>query len=419
MSSQKELHPTLNNLETDLKDIRTRIEEYKQLAISADMVVITLVCSDSRVVLPQGLVDIEMEDGTIAKTLFLGVPTIGGGYPSQSRLRGVIRVLEEWGVDKTKFRVLATQHGSKKEVRAALKKNEPDPDHKVTCGLRQFFEKYHTELGAIRGRLVPWARRLKQDRNDKKVAPDRLPLEEIEALYPELMEQINELHQKSGLPRRLIIRAAYRNSSFDIEQNELLVAEKVGEYLQHTEYEDIYPTCLVAAALYDHQQKNINLIHKHAGLGTQNKVIELGMTPREDSIQSPQFVVISFGRDAICLQNSSLFPNMVDRRADNAFRACASIPTVPTVMCAFSEAFYAVVHKVHPHDKNFADLERVVVVCDNDEYFNVVQEAINGKEFQEEFKEIFAQLNQEIVVVNLHLDKPELAPEHHEVELAA
>jgi hypothetical protein len=86
-------------------------------------------------------------------------------------------------------------------------------------------------------------------------------------------------------------------------------------------------------------------------------------------------------------------------------------------MCAFAEAFYAVVHKVHPHDKNFADLERIVIVCDNDEYFKVVQEAIQGQEFQTEFKEIFAHLNQEITVVNLHLDQENAEVEHHEVSL--
>ncbi len=417
MSLQKEHTQTDLHLEHDLKNMRTRIEQYKQLALTADMVVISLVCSDSRVVLPPELVNIKMENGSISKTLFMGVPTIGGGYPSQSRLRGVIRILEEWGVDKKKLRILATQHGSTKEIKNALKKNEADGEHKVTCGLRQFFEKYQVELADIRGRLIPWARRLKQERNDKKVAPDRLALEEIEQLYPELMAQVNELHQKSGMPRRLILRAAYRNSSFDIEQNELLVAEKVGEYLQHDEYQDIYPTCLVAAAMFDHQQKNIQLLHKHAGLGTKDKVIELGLPAREDSIQSPQFVIISFGAEAICLHNSTLFPDMVAHRADNAFRACASIPSVPTVMCAFSEAFYAVIHKVHPHDKNFADLERIVIVCDNDEYLRVVQEAIQGQEFQTEFKEIFAHLNQEISVVNLHLDQENAQVEHHEVEL--
>lgn len=406
--------------ELDLQDVLTRIAKYKKKLIDSDMVVVTLVCSDSRVVLPIEPLSVQMDDGTEKMMVFIGVPTIGGGFPSKSRTRGVIRTLERWGVPKEKIKILVTQHSDGKERNAG----KAEPECKITCGLRNLLSKYEVELTSIREQLMVWSRRYKQQLNDPTAAPDRLELSVIGNAAPEIMAEVVALHKKTGLPRRLIIRAAYRNSSFDIKDNLLESLDKVAEYVAGDEYADMYLTCLVAAAYYDHLQKELEFPSKYADLGMKSDKLPLGLKPRTDSVQKPRNVVISFGEDAICLHNGVILPHFAGAQSlpDDVFRACASISSVPTVLCAFAEAFYAVVHKVHPHerDANFSTLERVIVVCDSDEQEEIVYKALQSDEFKQDFLPVFSQFNNgEITVVNLHADREGMQSEYKTLAVAA
>ena len=91
-------------LTLDLKEMSARIEAYKERARQADRVVITIVCCDSRVVLPEELVTVQKEDDTTEQVLFITLPTIGSGAPSRSRLRGIQAELEKnWVLLQKKF----------------------------------------------------------------------------------------------------------------------------------------------------------------------------------------------------------------------------------------------------------------------------------------------------------------------------
>lgn len=69
------------------------------------------------------------------------------------------------------------------------------------------------------------------------------------------------------MPRRLLIRAAYRNGSFDIHGNELESMDKVAEYIADEENKDIFQTCAVGAAYYDHQLKKLHFALPYADIG--------------------------------------------------------------------------------------------------------------------------------------------------------
>ncbi len=404
--------------------IRQEIQKYKGLVCSADMVVITLVCSDSRVSLPEGLVDIKMKDGTTKKVVFIGVPTIGGGIPSHSRFRGVKDVLLSWGVAAEKLRVLATQHGDTKEITSAAKAGSTEHAHDVSCGLRSFMEKYREDLIDIHNIIVPWSTEYKIKNRNNKLAPDRLELDVIRSECPDGMDLIDALHKKTGLPRRLILRAAYRNMSSAIADNEMAVADRVGQYVLSEEHEDLWGTCFIGAAEYDHQKKILIFNQNHSDLGFADREVPLPeLTPRTDTIQNPNYVVISFGKEAICIHNGVVLPEFArtTENPDNIFRACASTTAIPNLLCAFAEAFYAVVHKVEPHpgDNNFSTLQQVVVVCDSDEHYEVLLQTLDSPEFKEEYLPIFKQLNAgKILVQKLHLDRPDIQPEMSELQLA-
>jgi hypothetical protein len=63
-------------LSLDLQEMKKRIAEYKALALQADRVVITIICCDSREVLPEKLVAVRKKNGGAEKVLFITIPTI-------------------------------------------------------------------------------------------------------------------------------------------------------------------------------------------------------------------------------------------------------------------------------------------------------------------------------------------------------
>lgn len=399
-----------SDITQDIEGISKRINEYIHELRTADMVVITLACSDSRVVLPSKQVLVPMKNGIQKHVMFMGIPTIGGGSPSRSRLRGIIKTLKAWGIAKDRINILVTQHGDTSEISAALAKTSGH----ISCGLRTFFNQHKNELEDIRELLITWSRQYKRKVNDTRAAPDRLPLEIIAHECPEVMRLINTLHDNTGMPRRLLLRAAYRNGSFDIHGNELEIMDKVAEYIADEENKDIFPTCAIGAAYYDHQLKKLHFALPYADIGFKNKTLTFThLPPRYDSIQNPQNVIVSLGEEVICIHKNVILPHIVESAPDNLFRSCASIPTVPTILCALSESFYAVVHKVNPHpgNANFSALKRVIALCDTQTHVRVLQEALLSDEFKEDYRDTFLKLNKGVIfVVNLNRDSPHTAP---------
>lgn len=399
------------DIQQDIGGISPRIDRYIHELIAADHVVITLACSDSRVVFPSTPVVVTMKNGADQRVMFVGIPTIGGGSPSRSRLRGIIKTLKAWGVTKDRIGILVTQHGDTSEINAALAKTSGH----ISCGLRTFFNQYKNELEDIRELLIAWSRQYKRTVNDPRAAPDRLPLEVITQQCPEVMKLVTTLHAKTNMPRRLLIRAAYRNGSFDIHSNELEIMDKVAQYIADEENEDIFPTCAIGAAYYDHQLKKLHFALPYADIGFKDKTLSFtNLPPRHDSIQNPENVIVSLGEEVICIHKAVILPHVVGdlHQPDNVFRSCASIPTVPTVLCALSEAYYAVVHKVHPHpgNGNFVTLKRIIALCDSQTHVDTLQKALLSEEFKTDYRDTFLKLNEGvIVVVNLHRDSPDTA----------
>ncbi|PJE64035.1 hypothetical protein COU89_00040 [Candidatus Roizmanbacteria bacterium CG10_big_fil_rev_8_21_14_0_10_45_7] len=408
-----------SDIKQDIEGISKRINEYIHELRTADMVVITLACSDSRVVLPSNQVLVPMKNGVQKRVMFVGIPTIGGGSPSRSRLRGIIKTLKAWGIAKDHINILVTQHGDTSEISATLAKTSGH----ISCGLRTFFNHHKGDLEGIRELLIAWSRQYKRKVDDARAAPDRLPLETIAHECPEVMKLINTLHDNTGMPRRLLLRAAYRNGSFDIHGNELEIMDKVAEYIADEENKDIFPTCAIGAAYYDHQLKKLHFALPYADIGFKDKTLTFAnLPPRHDSIQNPQNVIVSLGEEVICIHKAVILPHIVGgpRQPDNVFRSCASIPTVPTILCALSEAYYAVAHKVHPHpgNGNFSALKRIIALCDTQTHVRVLQEALLSDEFKTDYRDIFLKLNNGVViVVNLHRDSPDTAPTCHTLVL--
>jgi hypothetical protein len=257
------------------------------------------------------------------------------------------------------------------------------------------------------------------------------------------MKLVDAIHEGSGpesarLPRRLIIRAAYRNHHSNMALNEASVVSKVHEYVTSEmqlkaqkkdvtvgesvdETNKALPQYQVGYAVYNHQTKELIFDNPFACFEWEDRLQFTDLPPRTDSIQSPEYCIISFGSQTIPLAVRELLPYLCGvgsekyiPPADNAFRTVASIPTEATLLCALAEAMYAILHKVHPHkdDMNFADLKKVVLVCDNDEYVAVVKRLMQYPEFIEEYLPALKLLQPEgLVVVNLNLDKPEQAAE--------
>jgi hypothetical protein len=439
-----ELDVTTEAFKRDLKELPKRIEAYKELARQADRVVITLACSDSRVVVPQGLVEVktkgeEVNDQAITRTekvLFVRVPTIGGGAPSRKRLRGVLRAVMEWGVDSAKVNILVTQHGDTKEVKAAKNKsahkNEDHVEHGetgVTCGLRKFLSQHGQELRIISDRLSAWSDDYKRRTLNPQNAPDRLALPLLEEECPDIMSLVKRLSQKVSLPQRLIIRAAYRNRNFGMVENGEEVRRTIGEFVRDPEYKDLYETCLVGTAHYDHQQKSLIFLNPYANLGFADETITFEDLPRRtDTYQDPENVIISLGDQSISLHKGEILPSFVGKGtddvlppADNAFRACSSRATVPTLLAAFAEGAYAVVHYAHPHegDLNFRNLKRVIVLCDTDEFEQVLRKAVKDPEFIDEYLPMFSRVDRgRIHIVNLHVNEENPQPTYSTISLS-
>ncbi len=243
-------------VEAELLGMKERSRAFEALACQADLVIPTIICCDSRVVLPDTL---QVIGGK--KVLFIPIPTIGSGAPSRSRLRGVISEIRGWGVEPEKIRLLVTQHGDTQEVGG-------EADH-ITCGLRKFFDANKVALAKLQRLLLPWSVKYKDDHEDNTLAPDRLSLEVLRREAPAVMSLVDKLYEASGedsasrIPRRLLIRAAYRNTDFNLEGNEIGVFMRMREYLADAEYADIKKTCRVGIAKYDHQKYE----YGHLGLG--------------------------------------------------------------------------------------------------------------------------------------------------------
>ncbi len=392
---------------SDISSLPERVRQYRKNAREADEVVITITCCDSRVVLPTDLVvlkDASYPDGE-KRVLFVALPTIGSGAPSKSRLRGVFAQLEKWGVPDENIRILVTQHGDTEEVARSLA-GKRSPDH-ITCGLRKVFSTLAEELTHIRSQLILWVEPHRQQLQNKRFAPDRVALKYLYDECPEIMRLIDDLHQKTQLPHRLIVRICWRNSDFDLEGNEASVVQRLYVHLGSEEFAHLYPTCRVSVADYDHQQKRLLASSDHAKL-SDDASIQLDLQPRTDSHQDPEYVIISFGTQCVPLPPEVLLPSLCDGTtsapADNAFTTVGSTPDVNIFFCALAEAWYAVHHHVVPHadDPNFQSLKQVVIVCDSDQHEAVIREMLSSTEYNEDFNETFSFMGP-VLVVNLGL----------------
>ncbi len=431
----------VESLKIDLENIPAAMAEQKRQAREADFAVVTIACCDSRQALPENLVTTNIsirqgEEPTAKKVLFVTITTIGGGAPSRSRLREVVKQLQnEWGVDPHKIKILVTQHGDDEETQHALEVGESDPKH-ITCGLRKFFHQHETELSHIGAALHMLANQIKINTEVTTWAPDRVELDElrklcnlntnpiIKYLFYFIEEYFATQEAGTRLPLRLMIRAAYRNGNPGIQHNlhfaEDAVSKTVIEQLPELMGQG---ASVVDTMFFDHKKKALVPVNGTIFTETCNT----GLPERHDSHQDPQYVSISFGVKAIPYSVRALFPHLFGSAEgtpiDNAFRTVASIPTVPTLLCALSEAMYAVIHKVHPHDgdKNFRSLQRVVLICQDTGHVNVVKEMMKHTEFRTEYEPLLRQLNPDgLDVVNLDIQQNGVAgtPSHEVVAFA-
>lgn len=418
IGGQGEVPAVTELLAEDLVEVKKRIAAFKERARQADRVVITIICCDSRVVFPENLVEIPTATDKTEKVLFIPVPTIGSGAPSRSRMRGILHeVIAHWGVAAEKVSILVTQHGDTHEVSV----QHDETDHAISCGLRKVLLQNSEALNELGSKLLAWSYRYKAEHRDVTLAPDRLPLEVIRTEAPAVMALVDTIHETSGpegarLPRRLIIRAAYRNHHSNLVLNEESVVAKIYEYLLADIEKPDFVHHAVGYAAYNHQSKELLLENQEARFTWPEHVSLPEVAPRTDTIQSPQYCLISFGTQTIPITVRQLLPQLCgvgsekyQPPADNAFRTVASIPTVPTLLCALAESMYAVLHRLHPHhgDKNFADLQKVVILCDSSEYVEVVKQLMQNPEFQDEYLPALGALQPEgLLVVNLHISEP-------------
>jgi len=400
-------------IEQDLEDVVSRMRQYKQLATQADEVIITIICCDSRVVLPQSLVTVPDANSShgVKKVLFVPFPTIGGGAPSRSRFKLVKDELLKWVKDPSKLKVLVTQHGDTAEL-SHLGLTQNNDSVRISCGLRKVFNSYLAQFLVLKSHLETWVDSQNKSLNHQTFVPDRCGLAELGALCPDIMLEVNKLHEASGpigqrIPKRLIIRTAYRDASPNLEGNEEAVARRMRTILTESEHQDIYPYCSVYMANYDHQKKELIFNNHYSRLGDK-RLLPLDFPERDETFQDPEYVVILFGQVVISYPTAVLLPSLcgIGRNVptDNVFRTVASEPTISTFMCGLAEASYAVSHHVHPHpdDNNFRSLKRVIIVCDSQKYVDVVKAAFQDDEYREEYLPMFLLMATPIDIINLN-----------------
>lgn len=384
------------NPDSELASIQDRIQAFQKKACAADQVVIALGCSDSRVRFPDEYVLVHDADGNEIRVLFIMLPTIGGGSPSRSRMKRVLSDLISWGVNREKIRILVTQHGSTTEVTQRVGHHgcEYEPRQLVSCGLRNFFAQYAEQLSHIHTLLNAWGDRYKQTLNNPSHVLDSVKLPELERACPEAYKKICEVALQASsaeysLPKRLVLRAAYRNTTFDIEENGESVRAKVSEILRETEFSDIFSTCLVGLADYDHNKKRVLFAHPYSSLGWKESIVEFTTLPeRTVEFQDPTAIAITFSRVLLPIPDSVLYPSLCTI-PDNTFRASVSTPSEEILLCAFSEASYAVLHHLGGHDANFKQLSDLLITCDTPEHMAIVQNIHANAEYIQDFKKMF------------------------------
>lgn len=381
----------------DLDQIYSRISDFQKKACQADEVVIALGCSDSRVRFPTDFVTVHNKEKKECKVLFIMIPTIGGGAPSRTRLKRVIDDIVAWGVAASKIKILVTQHGNTQEISQRIGHYgfSTEPTQLVSCGLRKFFAQYAQELSYLHTLLLQWSDRHRQNMSQQHFIPDGISLRVLENECPEAYDLISQISPHSTdsqykLPRRLIFRAAYRNANFDIEENGETVRSRVAEYLREPEFANVFATCTVGLADYDHNQKSLHFIHSYSSLEWQEKVIELPQLPhRSVSFQDPQAAVITFGKELLPIPDAVLFPQVCSE-PDNTFRATVSTPSAEIFLCAMAEISYAVLHRVLRHDDNFKSLSELRIISDTKPHIKIVENIMYNQEFVEDFLPLFS-----------------------------
>ncbi len=423
--------PSLKDLIShDLEGLGQRLEDFRELAKQADEVWITIVCCDSRVRLPEELVEVETKelnvDGTkkSKKILFVPLVTIGSGAPSEKRFRKTKEVLLEWGVAASKIRVLVTQHGDHDEINGLREGH-------ISCGLRKVYDGFYDQFSTLSRIVSREISRLKRLKDNPEFSIDHLTLPELNKELPRSMTAINEIHQNTGIPTRLLLRAVVRNFDSDLNENLDMVVQKMRGYVFSSKNADIRQHCEVLSAIYDHQNKDLVSIESDDLLIDEIQLAgKRGIKKREDSYQDPEYVIVSFGKNVIPYPIDTLLPHLCGEGsefykppADNAFRSRMITKEVPMLLGALAEAFYAVDHHnhvMHAHaDKNFVSLKSVVIICENDEYYETIQKMLIDPEFIDEYKPTFAALGTPLEVINLHMDERGNpgAPTHHSLEL--
>ena len=412
----------------DLEGMGGRLEKFRKLAKQADEVWITVVCCDSRVRLPEELVEIkagETDHDGVEKTkkiLFVPLVTIGSGAPSEKRFRKTKEVLLFWGVDAKKIRVLVTQHGDSDEI-------DGSEEGHISCGLRKVYDSFHDQFHKLSKLIRREAAKLKRDEDNPEFSIDHLTLDQMTEKLPRSMSEINRIHQETKIPTRLLLRAIFRNFGSNLDDNMDRVVQKMTGYVFSSNNEDIRGHCEVLSGVYDHQRKKIVNLESDDLPVDEIDFSQLdGFKIRENKYQDPEFIIVSFGKNVIPYPIDTLLPHICGKGSefyqpptDNAFRTRIITATVPMLLGAVAEASYAISHHNHPHegDMNFRSLKSIVIICENNDYLKVVLEMINDKEFIDEYKEELVALGSPIEVVNLNVgdDGYPGRPTYHPVSL--
>lgn len=351
-----------NRLEAELNNIDGRISEYKERLRSAKKIIIVAGCDDTRVGVSPEL--------TADGVMMLYIPKIGGGIPSMDEIRSVLGILDDWGVTQDRELIL-TQHGSTAEVQGDTQE--------ASCGLRA----KHSELASSFAQEAEVFLKLARENEINSQSS-------LSEFPDEMMTILQDLSDKTGLPKRLLKIALLNNGSGQITQNANFVEGATQKLLEENEIE-----ITVRSGIFDHNTKNILL--------TDGSSIDSGTEEWKEDFQDPNLIVISFGGEAGVIHDGVILPNMVGI-TNNDF-STAAVEDEEHLLDALAEAWYAAHNHRAAKDtqtgKNFVHTDACVIFCDNQQFVEIAKSVLLGEEFATDYAGDYSSLEMGITLINL------------------
>ncbi|MCB9801788.1 MAG: hypothetical protein H6774_01740 [Pseudomonadales bacterium] len=329
-----------NSTELENVSLRDRVKFYEDKIVArATRIVIVVGCDDGRV----GVSGKLEKDGK----LLLYVPQIGGGAPTEQTMQAIMRQIRILNTRAT-LEILLTQHGNSAE--------RLDHTDAATCGLRGVFKQHSQALLDLGQKL----------RDQNSITYDLMT-------NFQLKEEVATIANSIGIPPALVYVAAMRNFSGNWRKN----LQHVHTVAQTWTFDE---GIAIHTGYFDHTD---GAIYHAENVETvlHNQTLQSDHSENMD-YQDPACAVISVGKRAIVLHDGYIDPIKVGVGAiDNDFSACAL--TIGGLMGALGEVWYAMNNHIHPHGQNFANLSKLLFVCDGDEEVEMVKNALSSDEFKQ------------------------------------